>query len=77
MKQLKAVQMECLKNLAKSDGRWKVGCGWMWGQASRTENILSSMVPRGLVVRTGAHHGYSTFEITPIGRKVAGVEGVV
>lgn len=70
MKQLKSIQSQCLANLASHNGgKWRAGCGWEWGSPSRTENILRSLVPRGLVVITGNHQGYDTFELSAIGAK--------
>lgn len=73
MKQLKSVQSSVLNLLAERGGRWKAGCGWEWGSAHRTENVLSSLAPRGLVAKVGEHQGYGIFEITPQGAAVAKV----
>lgn len=70
MKQLKAIQSNVLQLLAERGGRWKAGCGWEWGSSHRTENVLSSLAPRGLVAKVGEHQGYGIFEITPQGAAV-------
>lgn len=71
MKQLKSVQSSVLSLLADSGGTWKTGCGWLWGSAHRTENVLDSLVPRGLVTKVGMFQGYGVFEITEAGRAYA------
>lgn len=70
MKRLNGNQTNVLQLLAER-GTWKAGCGWEWGSAHRTDNILSSLVPRGLATKVGESQSFGIYEITPTGRTVA------
>jgi len=63
-KQLKSIQQSILRDLVKH-GEWKAGCGWEWGTSSRTENVLNSLVPRGLAEKVGTYGGFAHFKPTP------------
>jgi len=62
-KQLKSIQKGILQDLVKH-GEWKAG-GWAWGTMARTENVLNSLVPRGLAEKVGTYGGYAHFKPTP------------
>lgn len=48
MKELGKRQLAVLNRLHK-EGVWYPGCGWLWTTSRETEEILLSLVDRGLV----------------------------
>ncbi len=56
MRKLGKKQERMMEALRSHQGEWHPGCGWVWGNDSRTDRILLSLVRRGLVER----HGEST-----------------
>ncbi len=65
-KQLDRNQTIVLKGLMTLEGmKWKAGCGWTFGTNHRTDNVLKSLVPRGLAVMEGKHDGFGVYTLTP------------
>jgi hypothetical protein len=69
MKQLDKVQTACLKLLVQHGGSWTIDTGWTWQSGTKTEKVLDSLIPRGLVKKLGEHKGYDAYEVTTAGRQ--------
>ena len=72
-KQLDKNQRLVLKGLTHLEGmEWQAGSPFVYGTDHRTDNILNSLVPRGLVERkSGKHKGFGVYALTPKGVEVA------
>ena len=65
-KRLDGNQTLVIREVAKLDGmKWKAGCGWTFGTNHRTDNVLKSLVPRGLATMEGKHDGFGVYVLTP------------
>lgn len=72
-KQLDKNQRLVLKGLTHLEGMaWQCGSPFVYGTDHRTDNILNSLVPRGLVERKpGKHKGFGVYALTPKGVEAA------
>lgn len=64
-------QKEVLLMMHDWNGVWFSGCGWYWGTASETEEVMHTLERRGLVVSKLDGAG-SIYTLTADGRVMVG-----